>query len=106
MMRAGSLRDRVTLQAKSVTRDAMGGEVITWTDQASVWANAKPLRGREYFAAHQEQAEISIKFTIRYLSGVTSNWRVLWRGQQYDVVEPIDVDARKVSWELLCRTVP
>ena len=73
-MKAGKLDQRITLQAKSVTRDAMGGEVITWADQATVWAQADPLRGREYFAAKQEQSEITIRFKIRRGTSVTTAW--------------------------------
>ncbi len=95
---------RITLQAKSVTRDAMGGEVITWPDQATIWASAEPLRGREFFAAHQEQAEITIRFRIYYRSDITTAWRVVWETRAYDIVQIIDLDARHREMELMART--
>jgi SPP1 family predicted phage head-tail adaptor len=101
------MRDRITLQEKSVVRDALGGEIITWVDKAIVWAKAQPLRGREFFAAQQMQSEISVRFVFRYASapaGLDSAWRVNWRNQQYDIVEEIDVEARKTDMELMCRT--
>lgn len=50
---AGRLRDRVMIQAKSVTRDAYGGEIVTWGTLATVWALVESLSGREYLAANQ-----------------------------------------------------
>ena len=103
-VKAGRLRQRITLQAKSVTRDAMGGEVITWADQVTIWASAEPLRGREFFAAQQEQAEISIRFVIRYRSDVTTAWRVMWETRAYDIVEIIDIDGRHKEQQIMART--
>jgi SPP1 family predicted phage head-tail adaptor len=101
-MRAGRLRESVVLQSKTVTRDAYGAEVITWTTQATVWADAQPLSGREYVAIRQSQSDISIRFRMRYLSGVNTGWRVQWRSRNYDIVEAIDVDARGEQLEILC----
>jgi SPP1 family predicted phage head-tail adaptor len=102
-MQAGALRERITVQRKSVTRDAFGGETITWTDVATVWAEAQPIGGREYTALRQAQSEITIRFRLRYLAGVTPAMRVSWNGGQYDIVEVIDVGARNRELELLCR---
>lgn len=107
-MRAGRLRDRIVLQAKVVTRDAMGGEVITWTDQATVWAEPVPLAGREYTSANQEQSEISVRFRLRYRAdlAVTAAWRVTWNSVAYDILDVINVRGTKREWELMCRTAP
>jgi head-tail adaptor len=34
----GELTERVTLQSRSVAKDAYGQDTITWTDVATVWA--------------------------------------------------------------------
>jgi SPP1 family predicted phage head-tail adaptor len=103
-MQAGYLDQRITLQARSASRDAMGGEVVTWADVATVWAAAEPLRGREYFAAQQVQAETQIRFRIRYRAGIVLTMRVLWRAQPYDIQAVIDPYGRKTSLELMCST--
>jgi head-tail adaptor len=46
-MQAGKLREYVTLQEKSVTRDAFGGEVVTWTTVESVYAELDPWQMRQ-----------------------------------------------------------
>src|SRR4051812_27479790 len=63
-MRAGLMRERVTLLSKSVTRDAIGGEVITWVEEDDVWADVEQLTGREYFGAQQIESEAEIRFRI------------------------------------------
>lgn len=102
-MRAGKLRERITLQDKVVSRDAYGAETITWTTVATVPADAIPLSGREYVAMRAAQADISIRFRIRYLAGVGPAMRAVWRAVAYDIVECINVGARDRQIELLCR---
>jgi SPP1 family predicted phage head-tail adaptor len=103
-MRSGDLRQLITLQSKIVTRDAMGGEVISWVDRGMVPASVEPLRGREYFAAKEQQAETDVRFRIRYWSEVTSAWRVNWEGRYYDILSVIDVNGRHVEQQLMCKS--
>lgn len=102
-MRAGALHERVTLQAKSVARDAYGGEVVTWQDQATVWAAVEPINGREYVALRAGQADITLRVRMRYRAGVTPEWRLLWQTRPYDIVDVIDVNARRTELVLMCR---
>jgi SPP1 family predicted phage head-tail adaptor len=84
-MQAGKLDQRITLQQKSVTRAANGEEVVTWGDVATVWAEAIPLRGREFFAAAQMQQAVDVRFRIRQRSGLTGDMRLQWKSQPYDI---------------------
>ena len=101
---AGSFDQRITLQAKSVTRAANGEEVETWGTHAERWARVEPLRGKEFFAAAQTQDAAEYRVTIRYLASVTRDMRVLWRGTLLDIVSVIDVNARRENLELMCIT--
>ena len=104
-MQAGQLVNQIILKSKSATVNERGGEVITYTPVATVAAAAQPVRGREYEMLHVAGSEIDIKFTIYYREDVQADWRVTWRGQEYEVVgPPIDVRAQKVWLELMCRT--
>lgn len=107
-MRAGTLRHRVTLQTRSVGVDALGQELETWNDLATVWASVSTKRGREYFAAGSVQAEASVVFRIRYRSDILMNstmLRLLWRGSPYDIIEPpLDVDGRGQMIDLFAST--
>lgn len=99
----GRLNQRVALQQPATTVDALGQRVETWATVADVWAQAQPLRGREFFAAGQVQSEASVRFRMRYRSGVTSAMRVLWRDVPHAIVaEPIDVDGGQHTLEIMC----
>lgn len=102
-MRSGQLKDRITIQQKAVSRGAMGKEVVTWTDLATVWAQFEPLRGREYFSAKQEQAETNARFWMRYRSDVAPEMRVSFRGKVYDIESVIDYRGQRRGLELMTR---
>lgn len=105
-MRAGLMRERVTLLSKSVTRDAIGGEVITWAEEDEVWADVEQLTGREYFGAQQIESEAEIRFRIRYRTDVTSAWRIEWRDTEYEIVAPpANVKMRNAELEIIARDV-
>jgi len=78
MLNAGKLNRRITLQSKTVTRDAMGGESITWTTQATIWAQVSALSGRALIAAQQAQSEVTARITVRQLAaaGIADDWRI------------------------------
>jgi SPP1 family predicted phage head-tail adaptor len=102
-MQAGRLRHRLVIQSKSVTRDSYGGEVVAWVEFATVWGEKRPLRGAEYIAMQSAQADITSRFVIRYLPGVTPAMRVLDGEATHDISEVIDVNGRSRELELLCR---
>jgi len=103
-MQAGRLRHRITIEQKSVQRGAQGGEVVTWTAfAANVPAEAEPMSGREYVTLRAGQADITIRFRLRYLAGVNPAMRVNWNGDPYEIEDVIDVRGRRVQLELMCR---
>jgi SPP1 family predicted phage head-tail adaptor len=99
---AGMLTQRITLQSRAAGQDLLGQASGAWTTVGDVWARARPLRSRELFAAGQVQNVTDVEFTIRWRADVRTTWRVLWRGQPYDITgEPIDIDGQQQWLELL-----
>jgi SPP1 family predicted phage head-tail adaptor len=84
-MEIGDLRHRITFQKLTTSVNESGFEVETWEDIRTVWAAASNLHGREYFAAAAVQAESTVKFTIRYLPGIDTTMRILFRNKQYNI---------------------
>ena len=99
---AGKLDQRISIEAKAVTRNGIGEEIVTWETVAEVCARVEPIRGREWFAAAQMQDATDHRVTIRYRAGITREMRVLWRGEPLDIVSVIDVNARRENLELMC----
>jgi SPP1 family predicted phage head-tail adaptor len=66
-MRAGSLRQIVTIQARSTSKDSFGQQLPSWSTYLSgVPAEIQALSGRELIAAQAVQAEVTHQITLRY----------------------------------------
>jgi SPP1 family predicted phage head-tail adaptor len=78
---AADLRERVTIQRATVSRDAFGGEVLTWTDAATVWAKVLDRSSREPILADRPVMLVGYEVTIRSGVTVTHQERLSWRGK-------------------------
>lgn len=97
------LRDKIIIQELVQTPDGQGGFEDKWQDKITVWANIKPLRGREFFQAQQIQSEVTHKMTIRYTTKIDETNRVVYNNRVFDIKSPpIDIDNRHRFLELLC----
>ena len=93
-MRAGRLRNNVTIQAKTITTDSYGGSVETWADVADVAASLEPLAGRELASAQTVNAETTTRIRMRYRAGVVSSNRITFDGKFYNIQSIVDTDMR------------
>ena len=106
MIRAGKLRQVITYQAKTVTTDAYGGPVETWSDFATVRASVAPLIGKDMMASMAAQSTAEMRINHRYLPGITSAMRIMWDGAEYEIVgEPANVHGLSREIEVYARKV-
>lgn len=87
-MESGRLDRRITLQRAVATQDATTGEqVLTWADEATIWAAVEPLSGSELFRAQQLEAKADTRFLLRYRPNVTpaGTLRISYAGRTYDI---------------------
>lgn len=76
---------RVRIERKVSTRDAMGGEVISYALRATVWAMVIHTKGREAFLAAQVEPTADVEFRIRWRDDVVETDRIVHDGKNYDV---------------------
>ena len=69
-LQIGKLDRRITIEQATQGEGPYGEPTETWTPYATVWANAYSGAGKEFVAARQVNAEISIQFQIRYSNRV------------------------------------
>ena len=93
-MRAGRLDRRVTIQARTLTRNAYGEQVETWADVATVWGEKNDLKGREFLAARQLSADITTRFRLRYRADVTVQHRLVCEAVTYDINQVSEIGRR------------
>ena len=103
MIKAGDLRERVSVMAYRETKNAMG-EVVPVYDQtfATVWASVQGVTARELLLAGQQQTEISHRVRLRYLPGLTQQMRLSWRGRTLEIVSILEHENRSIH-ELICQ---
>lgn len=108
-MKAGRLRHEITLQSPfKGTKDAVGQPVVTWKDEATVWAEVRPLTSREQFIAAQRNASTTHFVSFRHnqsISGLNAAWRVNWkRFERIFAIDgpPKNIDERNIEIQLSC----
>lgn len=99
---AGELNERVTIQRRTVARDAIGGQIETWQVRAQLWAKVQPMSAGEQYRRQQIQAKADWKLTIRYNGDVLPSDRVSWRGHTAEIRGILNPDMRRRFLELSC----
>lgn len=101
-MNIGKLRHRATIEHKVRIRDPETNEIIEdWQPYATRWASIEPLRGREYWAAAQTQAEVTHMVRMRYTPGITPSMRLTYRGRHFDINVVRNLDEENRVTEML-----
>lgn len=100
---SGMLRHRITLQDYASSKDSMGAEVKSWNNYAEVWASVEPLSGKELYKAQQIHAETTTRIIIRYLNGVNTKMRAVFKDREYDILHILNKEERNTAMYLLCK---
>jgi SPP1 family predicted phage head-tail adaptor len=102
MINAGSLRERVTVQQASESRNALGETVLSWATFAERWASVEGVSSRESLAYGQQQISVSHRVRLRYLAGLTQSMRLVWRGRTLEIVSLLEHGNRS-EHEIICQ---
>ncbi len=101
---AGQLDRCVDLLTPTTIVDAVGGQSVTWTKAASVWASRNDARGRESFGAG-EQAEWDRQYRMRDPGvAITGSMRLRDGGVDFDIRHVSEM-GRGRGYELTVREV-
>lgn len=82
---ASRLSERIELQTLTETSDLAGGFTSEWATTATLWAEAKPLRGAEIFMSEKIIASNDYIFTIRYFQGITTKMRIRFKSRLFNI---------------------
>jgi SPP1 family predicted phage head-tail adaptor len=102
MIDAGKLRERVTVQQASESRNALGETVLSWATFAERWASVEGVSSRELLQYGQQQIEVSHRVRMRWLSGLTQSMRIVWRGRTLEIVSLLEHGNRS-EHEIVCQ---
>ena len=101
-MKAGLLRNRITIQQKVNGKDALGQTVDQWVDVCTVRAEIRDVSGKEYQSSQAEQSQTDCKILIRHRNDITPDMRVFCNGIYYDIKAVLE-DVKQTRLELPCQ---
>lgn len=103
MMRAGRLKERVTIQVLNSQENKYGEEREDWHDLLpNIRAGVEPISSKEYFAAHERNAELTTRIIVRYRA-LPHTIRFIHKGvAYYPQGQPINRNSNNISLEYLC----
>jgi len=104
-MRAGRLRNLVSIQSRSGAQNAYGEVTNTFTEVTSgeVWAGIEPIRDAEARRAGGNDEILTHKIVMRYLSGVNATHQIVFGSRTFQIVSVINRDERNMELEILCK---
>jgi SPP1 family predicted phage head-tail adaptor len=88
-MNAGKLRQRITIQTRGTTQNAMGQPSSTWNDTLTVYARVVSVSGKEEFKGQQFNPEVTHQITIRSSTAaeaITPLQRISTNGRILDII--------------------
>lgn len=94
MIDPGKLDRRITLRTASVSTDAFGQSVRTYSDLGKVWAKVDFRTVKEDEETSKLTSINKVRFTIRYRSDVDAKTKILWNGDTYEI-EGISLEGRE-----------
>jgi SPP1 family predicted phage head-tail adaptor len=101
-MKAGTLRNRVTLQQQINTQNAIGELTQQWLDVATVSASVLDVNGREYVTANAIENPVDCKITIRHRKGVVPAMRVVRGTDTYNIQAVLNPSGKRDYLVLMC----
>lgn len=85
-MSIGKLKHRILFQENIVEIGLNGFEEESWCDVKEVWGSVANLQGKEYYQAASVQKENTVKFLIRYTSGINQEMRIKFNDCLYNII--------------------
>jgi SPP1 family predicted phage head-tail adaptor len=98
---AGKLDRRITIQRRTTTLDSYGQQSSGWTNIATVWANVKPVGGREKLRSGALESTLTHTVMLRYqidlMPAIEADaWRILYGTRVLQITAAMDKeDARR-----------
>lgn len=102
-MRAGELRNRITLQKPTHSRNSFNELVASYADVATVWAAIDWQSGRRYLEASQLNAEVQGVIRIRFRSDIKPEWRLKYGDRYIQILSIANIRERDRELQLNCK---
>lgn len=98
----GKLRHEMVMEDPVRAADALGGQIVTWTEVATLWAHLEPATANPVDRADAEEAEITHRIVLRFDARVWRGRRLRKGGRIFAIRAVRDLD--ETGRYLLCLT--
>lgn len=99
----GQLNEKVQLLAPTISYGSNGEPLQTWGDYGTRWAKVEPIGGGEVVQADILMPASRARFTFRYESAFTENYRLVWNAQTWNILN-ISFEGRKIYVVMLAES--
>lgn len=110
--KTGRYNKKITLMFQSGTTVVNGIDEPNYVDGTTIWAafDVRPPKGQAFRQAETDHSSLTRWIEIRYVSGITSDWRIRYSGNGvntiYEIVSPpIDEEMRHIKLFLEIKVV-
>lgn len=87
---------RITIIEKIVTDgDSNEDKVTGWQEVDTVWARKEDLRGKEMVVADRPTFLYLTVWSIRKMSNIKADMRIVYKGQAYEIVQISEGEGRE-----------
>lgn len=94
---AGELLHRLRLQQRNTADDGAGGNVVTYTDLATIWGRVMTENGREFTEQKKITPELTNLVRARYRTGVSPDMRIVWGDRVFDIIAVYDPEGTQTE---------
>jgi SPP1 family predicted phage head-tail adaptor len=101
----GELRQRVIIEAPVDAPDDIGGLIRNYTQLTQAWAKIEALASSERFVEQRLEQSRRFTVTLRWRGDVTSQMRILFRGQILLIRSVEEQDATRRFLTCLCEEI-
>lgn len=88
-MNIGKMDRQIVLQRKTTVKDSIGYPVETWATLATVWADVRPVSGREALGSGEALGRLlgsqTAQMFIHFYSGLTTADRISYDGKTWEI---------------------
>lgn len=91
-------RTFITIQEKITVEDDAAGRSETWVKFCAAFGDPRWVRGIESTASSDGDQVATLEtwlITIPYIDGITTDMRVLWNGENYNIRSAADRDQKR-----------
>lgn len=94
MRNVGRMR-KVSIERLTETRGEYGEATRSWSPHKTMYAEVKPISGREYFAADKETTMRTILFYMHYTKDISVKDRIAYESEHYDITYIREIGLRE-----------